>query len=63
MGPKNWWFVNASPFPSGHFQVPYWFSGTLQGTGPYPTKLEKGIRFSKQFLACSFNPDYQRLGL
>ncbi len=22
MEPKNWWFVNVSPFPRGYFQVP-----------------------------------------
>ena len=25
--PKNWWFVDVSPFPRGYFQVPCLFSG------------------------------------
>ena len=27
MEPKNWWFVDVSPFPRGYFQVPCLFSG------------------------------------
>ena len=27
MEPKDWWFVDVSPFPRGYFQVPCLFSG------------------------------------